>query len=509
MTTAAIEKTYTCKDKNGNLKLDIETLTKDIIDEHEFLCLPDTEEVLVYDNGYWRYGGEEVIKAEAEYRVGLNKVLTTHAVNEVIGHIQRSTYKPRWLLNRQPELINLKNGILDIRARELKPHTPEFLCTIRIPVTFDPGADCPRIKRFFAEVLEPQDIPVIEELFGYCLIPDYSIQKALLFVGDGSNGKSTLLNLLKAFIGKENVSNVPWHALELDRFAKSALEGKLVNMFADIPSQGLSYTGAFKMLTGGDSIGTEKKFRDYFSFTNFARLVFSSNKPPKIYQEDSYAFWRRWIVLNFPNQFVGDNEDKQLLGKLTTEGELSGLLNIALDGLDRLFKNQGYSYGKSVEETTEIYMRVSDPVYAFLQDLCDGTPNKWVSKDDLYRLFCLYCEGNAIPLLKPNSFARSLQNQAHFKVTSTRPEVNKERITAWQGISVKDVKDVKDFSLLKTILMTYSNNKIGENPDIPDNPDAKAICPTCGGTDWWQRVTGEWVCQRCHPDPYKNKNKRG
>jgi len=169
---------YFYYDKNGNLKLDMETLTKDILNEFKFMTLPDTEEVLVYDSGYWQYGGEEKIKAEAENRVGLSKLLTVHVINEIIGHVQRSTYTPRTLLNQAPRVINLKNGLLDVRTRELKTHAPEFLSTIRIPVAYDPNADCPRIKQFFAEVLEPQDVPVIHKLAGYALISDYSIQRA-------------------------------------------------------------------------------------------------------------------------------------------------------------------------------------------------------------------------------------------------------------------------------------------------------------------------------------------
>src|SRR5208283_2759033 len=92
----------------------------------------------------------------------------------------------------------------------------------------------------------------------------------------------------------------------------------------------------FKMLTGGDSIGTEKKFKDEYSFVNYAKLIFSANKPPKVTDEDSYAFWRRWILIEFPNQFGDDKKDPEILNKLTAEAELSGLLNWALEGLARL-----------------------------------------------------------------------------------------------------------------------------------------------------------------------------
>jgi phage/plasmid-associated DNA primase len=218
--------------------------------------------------------------------------------------------------------------------------------------------------------------------------------------------------------------------------------------------------------------------------------------------------------LNFPNQFEGEKEDKNLPMKLTTETELSGLLNLALAGLSRLQKNQSYSYTKSVDETTELYQRAADPVFAFLLDTCEVSPGEWVAKGQLYELFKLYCEKHRIPILKPNSFARALQNQTQIKVSSTRPEVDGKRITAWQGVKcVKDVKDVNVSPLLKpseTKSNTHNKDngikvslRYRNNIDIPDNPDGKPAhpCYACGSDDWWQRPDGGWVCGVCHPKP--------
>jgi len=427
---------YLYHDKSG-WHFDISRMVDDLLAEYSFKTLRDNEGCYVYEDGGYILLGEAVIKEECEKRVS-TKHMSQYYINEVIGHIKRRTYVNRAEFNGEKWVLNLKNGLYDIQSGKLTPHTPEFLSTIRIPVEHNPEADCPQIKQFLREVLSPEDIPAVQEFFGYCLIPDYSIQKAFLFVGDGANGKSTLLNLQKEFIGKDNCSGVPWHALELDRFAKAALEGKLVNIFADIPSQSLRRTGSFKMLTGGDTIGAEKKFKSYFTFINYARLVFSANKPPGIFDEDSYAFWRRWIIINFPNEFTGEKADKQLLTKLTTQEELSGLLNFALDGLKRLLQQQEFSYTKSVEETTEIYLRAADPVYAFLKDMYESDPEGWISKDGLYESFKKYCQGNSIPVKKPNSFNRALQNQIHIRVKSTRTRIGDSRVRGWQGIKYSE-----------------------------------------------------------------------
>jgi putative DNA primase/helicase len=460
---------------------------------------------LIYRDGYYQPQGKRFIKSECQRRVGVSALLTEHKVNEIIGHITRSSYVDRKAFNADKLTLNLINGLLDTRTRELRPHTPDYLSTIRIPVTYDANADCPVIRKFLAEVHHSQDIPVVEEIAGYCLTPDNSIQKAILIMGGGDQGKSTELSLLKAFIGAENCSNVPWHALELNRFAMSALEGKLANIFADLPSQSLNMVSAFKMLTGGDTIGTEKKFGDYYSFVNYAKLIFSANKPPKVQDEDSYAFWRRWIILDFPNQISEDKKDINIIDKLTTPAELSGFLNIALDGLARLRTAERFSYDKSVEATTEYYLRAADPVYAFLQDCVEVSPKDWVTKDALYDAFQEYCVAQCLPVSKPNSFARSLQNQAGYRISSTRPELDGKRVTAWQGIkiSVRDVRDVNVFSLSKghargdnNIHMGIKYEKNTGNPDAiasithnTQNPDANATtkmpgCPACGFNEW-------------------------
>jgi putative DNA primase/helicase len=332
-----------------------------------------------------------------------------------------------------------------------------------------------------------------------------------LGVGGGENGKSTEQRLIESFIGKDNCSHKSWQQLENNRFASFALEGKAVNMFADLPSNGVDTTTTFKMLTGGDGIDAERKFKDSYSFLNFAKLIFSTNKPPKVENEDSYAFWRRWIILEYPRQFTDKDKKPNILQELTAPSELSGLLNYALEGLKRLLVNNKFTYSRSVEDVTEYYMKAADPVYAFgAGNKCELDSNATVPKDALYDAFKAYCEQNKIPILKPNAFARALQNQIAFHVKSTRlTDSEGGRVQCWQGIklsSVKDVKDVNDNSHISLIAdgRTEEVTKVEKNIDNPDNPDENPVftCVCCGSHEFWYRGNNmEMVCWTCHPNP--------
>jgi len=425
---------YLYKDKAG-WHLNLPKLVDDLLSEYSFKTMRDNEECLIYEDGIYIPQGEAKIKEECEKRVP-KKFMHTYDINEVIGHIKRSTYVKRTKFNSEKWVLNLENGLYNIQTGELSSHTPEFLSTIRIPVSYDPSADCPWVRRFFIEVLRQEDTPVIEELFGYCLVPDYTIQRAFLFLGDGANGKSTLLELLKHLLGADNCTNMSLQAIEYQRFAKATLFGKLANIYADIPSTKMGHVGVFKTLTGGDTVDGEKKFKDRFSFNNTARLIFSTNKPPQV-EEDTLAFWRRWIFINFPNKFEGKQVDKRLIQKLTKKSELSGLLNIALQGLKRLLNKQEYSYELSPDEIAEWHQKASDPIYAFVEDMCETDREAWISKDDLYEAFLTYCDRQNIPRIGKESFGRALKNAKNANVSSQKTGPRGAQVHGYKGIQLK------------------------------------------------------------------------
>lgn len=409
-------------------------LADDILRDYNFKTLKDTSEILFYNSGIYHSNGEALIKEEAQKRFG--EELTTHWANEIIFHIQASTYTEREDFDKNKHLIHLENGIFNIETMKLENLDPNIMSTVGLIIKHDPDADCPKIKQFLSEVVSEDDITVVQEMIGYCLLRDYPIHKAFMLIGDGANGKSTLLELIKTFLGGNNISNVSLQNFEKNRFSSAQLYGKLANIYADLTDISLYKTGVFKMLTGGDTVSAEKKFKGMFGFVNTAKLLFSANKLPET-TDDSSAFFRRWIFLNFPNKFEGGNADKHLLKKITSDEELSGLFNWVIDGLKRLLKNADFSDSMTTDQIQDLYERMSSPIIAFIKDMTEQDSEGIILKEDLYRVFVAYCKKNKLPTMANNTFARKLIEHFPNIFPSQKTIEGKKGRTVWLGIKFK------------------------------------------------------------------------
>jgi len=175
--------------------------------------------------------------------------------------------------------------------------------------------------------------------------------------------------------------------------------GKAANVYGDLPSKDLSETDVFKNATGSDTFRVQDKFGKAFDYRNTAKLFFSANQLPKS-PDNTDAFYLRWIILKFPYRFGTPERpiNANLDNELSAEKELSGLLNLALRGLKRI-ENNGwkFSYRLTLEDVKAMYQRLSDPVYAFLQDCCEPSDDGEFIKSDLYKYFRAYAAENGLP----------------------------------------------------------------------------------------------------------------
>jgi len=403
-------------------------LAEELMQEYRFITMKDTDVIYVFNDGFYQPHGEILIKQQCKARLG--REYRKNKAEEVIEYIKVSTYVNR--REEPPNLIPLANGILDINTMELKPYNPDFMFFNKIPVNYDPNADCPKIKQFLSEITATEDdVQILLEVIGFCLYRDYIIAKALMLVGGGSNGKSTFLNLVKTFLGKENVSGRSLQDLEENRFAKADLHHKLANIYADLPDKALWRSGTFKMLTGRDLIVAERKFQNSFTFENYAKLLFSANKVPEAY-DDTDAFFRRWLIIVFPKQFINENADPYILQKLTTPEELSGLLNLVLSALKRLLEKGQFSFSKTTEEIREDYIRKSSPIAAFVMDCLEVDSDAFIVKKELYNAFSEYCRQRSLPAVTQDTFFKNLPK--HVNVIDYRPKIQNERLHSLKGI---------------------------------------------------------------------------
>lgn len=408
-------------------------LARAILQDYKFITTMDDDACYLYQDGVYLGNAEARIKQVLETLT--DGTCTDSTRREVIGHIKAATYVQAEDMNRSSSVVNVSNGLLDLSTGELKSHSPTYHSTMQVPVTFDASADCPNFKKFLAEVLNEEDIPIVQELFGYCLAQTHVIHKAFLFTGGGRNGKSTLLSVLKTFLGAHNVSSVSIQNLSNNQFALSDLRNKLANIFPDLPQKPIEDSGVFKGLVGEDLMRAERKYGQPFQLMNTAKLVFSCNSIPRNEGDDSDAFFYRWIIINCDKTFTGKKAVKGLAKQLCTESELSGVLNWAVAGFTRLFAQQDFSYDKQVEQVRAEYLRKSDPAAAFINDCVVEDGEGWVEKQVLYAALSRYCRDNKLVLPYEQRLSKDLLRL--LNVRDGQKRFDDYRVRVWFGIVLK------------------------------------------------------------------------
>jgi P4 family phage/plasmid primase-like protien len=384
-------------------------LTTKLMTEFSFKTMRDNEEIYYYHNdvGVYLGFGDSIIR---EYVEVLHPNIKTYQVNEIVQKIKRRTYVNRDRFDVNPDIINVKNGLLNIWTGKLKDHSPDFLNLVQLPIVYDADKKCPNMLRFLGQVLHPQDVFTAMEIIGYILYRSAVYEKAIMLYGNGDNGKSVFIKLIEAFVGPQNCSHVPLQELDNDKFSSADLYGKLVNTFADLKSQKLMATGNFKTLVSGDSVRAQKKYGQPFTFRNYSKLIFSSNRIPDS-DDKSQAYYKRWSILSFDKVFHGATKDTDLINKLTTPDELSGLLNLALIALRQLRKDGGFK-DISVEKIRKEYEYNANTIKAFLEEKCVvdlASPEYSTPTVYLYNEYENFCQVKGARPLDMNVFGSKLK----------------------------------------------------------------------------------------------------
>jgi P4 family phage/plasmid primase-like protien len=402
-----------------------------------FLITKENKKIWRYNDGYYEQDGEEII------RDLIQKILKnssgTHYKNEVVEWIKdnQNIQVSMDIFDSQPNKINLQNGTYDIKTKEFSEHCQSDFFNYCLPILYNKEAKIEKIQKFMEDTFYLEDIPVIQELIGYCLFKEYFIHKAFLFVGEGRNGKTTLLNLITNFLGVENVASISLHSICKDRFGSYDLYGKLANLWDDLSSDLVYNTGLFKIATGGGYLRAERKFEQSFKFINKAKFIFSCNIIPES-KDNSMAYAKRWIVIEFPNTFEGTNCNKMIGKELASENELSGLFNWAIEGLDRLLTNQDFSKHRTLEDVIKFRSETQSPVFKFVEKHIDTVPESEIPKEEVYRQFIKFCQTDGYPTLASNVFSSKFKQYGPFSMEEGQSRLMGMKKT-WKGIKFKNL----------------------------------------------------------------------
>ena len=378
--------------------------------EKHFLTLPIDEKLRVYENGVYRDDRTgETWKTIDGWLGDASRPERMSAVLELLKGRSKND------ADRHTDWINLANGRWDLTAWELLEHSPAYPSVVQLPVRYNKGAECPVFDGWLSDVLPcDDDQTLLLQLMGYSMLQDVRFGKIAVLYGPTHTGKSTCLELLKAFLGVENVSALTLHALDNEerRFSRSGLVGKLANLSADLSSKYLAGDSQIKQIAVGDPMQVEFKGVQSFPYNPFATLWASSNQLP-VSHDRTDAWYERLVILPFFRQHKGQAADRQLLGRLTQPSELSGILNRVLQALWILL-NDGVFYETDASKAMLAqYREENDHVARFLSETYVRCAECWELESDVFEVYKTWCDEEGITALSKKKF--------------------REGVTAWGG----------------------------------------------------------------------------
>jgi P4 family phage/plasmid primase-like protien len=376
------------------------------------------------------------------YSVSMGLVSNTIDAIKSLTALREEMQAPFWLdgSNRSRNSLVLKNGILDVdrlviaEPHVLIEHTDAFFTLVVLPYEFNAVAQCPKWLAFLDRNLEAdvERIAILQEFFGYCLVPDTSFHKFLLMHGEGANGKSVICAALRAVLGTDNVSTVPLEVFG-ERFQLNQTLGKLANICAEVGEIDKIAEGHLKSFISGDPMTFERKFKDPIVASPTARLVLATNTLPR-FSDRSGGLWRRMIVMPC-NVVIQENE--RVFGMDSPNfwsDELPGILNWSVVGLKRLREQRGFTSSKLVDVAREEYRAEMNPLRSFLTDHFHENEAGQLTTKDVYEKYSKWSDANGYRPLGERMFGREIK-RVFPKVERRRYGTREERIYFYVGVA--------------------------------------------------------------------------
>jgi len=362
-----------------------------------------------YSLGAWRSRGDHEIKryisdALGQYRTGTR-------TNSIFSLLKAEAVSTE-LFDTKP-IFNFRNCVLDLETGQTHPHSETFMSSIQVPYSYDPDAYSTRWLRFVEEVTEGDErkANLLQEIAGYVLFSDNSLQKCFFLVGDGANGKSVFLDILTDVFGAENVSNVEMSGL-VEPFQRIHLLTSVLNISSETQSNVKGAESVFKQIVVGDTINGCYKNKDFLTFRPRTKLIAACNEYFKS-RDMTTGFLRRISFVSFNARFVDSPKkgeriaDKDLTRKLRED--LPAIFNWAYAGYKVLKDAKSFTVTQDQAEMKEDFMRESNPIVAFIEE---GLMPGRIPREALYRDYKIWCEAAGHLPMSRTKFIRAFRQTA-------------------------------------------------------------------------------------------------
>ncbi len=383
-----------------------------------WLIAKQHDTLYLYNSVYWQKTSEEhmgIFLGLAAAKLGYfspAKARTTSFTKQGIQQIY--TGAPLMATNEKENIvhINLLNGTLEIsnKGHRFKEHDPLDYITYALPFKYNKQAEAPLFYRYLQRVVPDESSQkVLQEFLGYVFIKHLKLEKALILLGEGQNGKSVLFEIVMELLGRANVSTKSLGDLT-DRDSgndnRAKLANKLLNYGSEIRGKNID-ADMFKRLVSGEPVAAREKYKTGFDLENKCKFMFNANKLPTG-AEQTDAYFRRFVIVPFTVKITEDEKDPELHSKIISK-ELPGVLNWVIDGLDRVLEKKKFTQCITADEELERYKRENNTIIIYLEEngITPDSETFWLV-NDLYREYRSFCQDSGYRKVSKNDFSKEL-----------------------------------------------------------------------------------------------------
>ena len=332
---------------------------------------------------------------ENEFQKHLKKCRSNNAKRALEKEIQHHVGITPGVLDRHKLLLNTPGGVVDLKTFTVTPNDPGNYITKATAVSYKPGAECPLWLKFLGDIFagDLELIRYVQKAVGYSLSGLTDEQCAFILYGNGRNGKSTWIDIIRYICG-DYATNIQPETL-MTRTQSSTANSDIARLkgarfvTSVEPNEGVRLNeGLLKQLTGDDVVTARKLYGDEFEFRPEFKLWMATNHRPIIRGTDT-GIWRRIHLIPFTVQIPEDQVDKKLKDKLLHEAE--GILRWCVDGM-RMYNDEGLQKPECVSRATDEYRKDMDTISKFLEECTIRAPMRCVKAKDLYTVYTKWCD---------------------------------------------------------------------------------------------------------------------
>lgn len=361
--------------------------------------------------------------------------------------------------------VQFQDKIYDVKTGNQFEASPEYFGLNPIPWRVGESEETPMINKLFHEWVDEKWVPTLYEIVAYCVSPNKFLQRIIALTGGGSNGKGTFIKLLCKFLGEDNYVSTQLRELSENRFEPAVLFGKLLAIMGEVSSNDLKNTNQIKQLSGEDKISFQFKGKTPFTADNTATMLCATNSLP-ITPDKSQGFYRRWLIIDFPNQFKQLKED--LISKIPNE-EFENLAKKCIRILKELYLSPVFSNEGDFEEREKRFEERSNPVKQFLEDFCQENEeiDDFVTLKDFSIVFNQKQRKNNQRVWNINQISKLLREEG-FQITP-RKDKNGKSNRVILNLSLKTTKTTKTTEKPNWFLRKKSSSNSGSSSSSSSN----------------------------------------